>query len=88
RIANAEQGVVVILRNHEEDKAMLQWMMSHFAVDESKKKERTDIRTDGVGAQILMDVGVKKMRLLSAPKVIHGLAGFGLEVVEYISGDE
>jgi len=88
RIANSEQGVVVILRNHEEDKAMLQWMMSHLAVDDLKKKERTDIRTDGVGAQILMDVGVKKMRLLSAPKVIHGLAGFGLEVVEYISGEK
>jgi len=88
RIADADQGVVVILRNHEEDKAMLQWMMSHLALDDSKKKARTDIRTDGVGAQILMDVGVKKMRLLSAPKVIHGLAGFGLEVVEYVAGDE
>ena len=88
RVADSDQGVVVILRNHEEDKAMLQWMMSHLAVDDAKKKERNDIRTDGVGAQILMDVGVKKMHLLSAPKVIHGLAGFGLEVVEYISGAE
>ena len=88
RVADSDQGVVVILRNHEEDKAMLQWMMSHLAVDDLKKKERTDIRTDGVGAQILMDVGVKKMHLLSAPKVIHGLAGFGLEVVEYVSGEE
>jgi len=29
-----------------------------------------------------MDLGVRKMRLMTAPKVIHGLAGFGLEVVE------
>ncbi|MCK5002370.1 MAG: 3,4-dihydroxy-2-butanone-4-phosphate synthase [Gammaproteobacteria bacterium] len=87
RVAEADQGVVVILRKNDEEKAMLQWMMSHLAVSEPKK-ERTDIRTDGVGAQILMDVGVKKMRLMSAPKVIHGLAGFGLEVVEYVSGDE
>jgi GTP cyclohydrolase II len=28
------------------------------------------------------------MRLMTAPKVIHGLAGFGLEVVDYISGKE
>ena len=44
-------------------------------------------RTDGVGAQILMDIGVKQMRLMTAPKVYHGLAGFGLEIVEYLSGD-
>ena len=88
RVAESDQGVVVILRKNDEEKAMLQWMMSHLAVGESRKNERTDIRTDGVGAQILMDVGVKKMRLMSAPKVIHGLAGFGLEVVEYVSGEE
>ena len=88
RVAEADQGVVVILRKNDEEKAMLQWMVSHLAVGESKKQQRTDIRTDGVGAQILMDVGVKKMRLMSAPKVIHGLAGFGLEVVEYVSGEE
>jgi len=28
------------------------------------------------------------MRLMTAPKVIHGLAGFGLEVIDYISGEE
>jgi hypothetical protein len=28
------------------------------------------------------------MRLMSAPKVYHGLAGFNLEIVEYVSGDE
>ncbi|MDT8451937.1 MAG: bifunctional 3,4-dihydroxy-2-butanone-4-phosphate synthase/GTP cyclohydrolase II [Gammaproteobacteria bacterium] len=88
RVADADQGVVVILRNSDEDKMMLQWMTRHLAASEFSKKPKTDIRTDGVGAQILMDIGVKKMRLLTAPKVIHGLGGFGLEVVEYISGDE
>jgi len=88
RIADADSGVVVILRKNDESQAMLQWMMSHLAVGDSKKTACNDIRTDGVGAQILMDVGVKKMRLLSAPKVIHGLAGFGLEVVEYVSGED
>ena len=27
------------------------------------------------------------MKLMTAPKVIHGLAGYGLEVVDYVSGD-
>ena len=45
-----------------------------------------DRRTLGIGGQILFDVGVHKMRLLSAKQVFHGLGGFGLEIVEYVSG--
>ena len=47
-----------------------------------------DQRTYGIGAQILADLGVRKMKLMSAPKVFHGLAGFGLEVVDYYSEGE
>ena len=42
------------------------------------------LRTYGIGAQILSDLGVRRMRVLSAPMVVHGLSGFGLEVVEYV----
>ena len=38
--------------------------------------------------KILADLGVRKMSLLSAPKVFHGLAGFGLEVVDYYAEQE
>ena len=48
------------------------------------RDSREDLRTYGVGARILLDLGVRRMRVLSAPKRIHGLSGFGLEVVEYI----
>jgi 3,4-dihydroxy 2-butanone 4-phosphate synthase/GTP cyclohydrolase II len=47
-----------------------------------------DQRTYGIGAQILADLGVRKMKLMSAPKVFHGLAGFGLEVVDYYTDEE
>ena len=44
-----------------------------------------DLREYGIGAQILFDLGVRKLRLLTNnPKKIHGLRGFGLEVVEQI----
>ncbi|NOQ90601.1 MAG: 3,4-dihydroxy-2-butanone-4-phosphate synthase [Gammaproteobacteria bacterium] len=88
QIAESEQGVVVLLSLPDEDAVILQWISEHSGVNENvvKMKQPTDLRTDGVGAQILMDLGVKKMRLMTAPKVIHGLAGFGLEVVDYISG--
>lgn len=83
-----EPGVIVILREPESARQIVQWMLEH--TEETKEKDGTpeELRTHGIGAQILMDLNVHKMRLLSAPKRIHGLAGFGLEVVDYISGDE
>jgi 3,4-dihydroxy 2-butanone 4-phosphate synthase/GTP cyclohydrolase II len=86
QVADDGKGVVVILRRADEEGDVLQWMTRHLSAEKSQNKQPADLRTDGVGAQILMDVGVKKMRLMTAPKVIHGLAGFGLEVVEYVDG--
>jgi 3,4-dihydroxy 2-butanone 4-phosphate synthase/GTP cyclohydrolase II len=43
-----------------------------------------ELRTYGLGAQIIADLGIRKMRVLSAPWKLTGLAGFGLEVIEYI----
>ena len=88
RISQADSGVIVILKQLTENTKILQWMSSNPDEKRKSDKKSRDIRTDGVGAQILMDVGVKKMKLMTAPKVIHGLGGFGLEVVEYVSGKE
>jgi len=88
RVSQSDSGVIVILRQATENTKILQWMMSESDDTKSTNKSSRDIRTDGVGAQILMDVGVRQMKLMTAPKVIHGLGGFGLEVVEYVSGQE
>jgi 3,4-dihydroxy 2-butanone 4-phosphate synthase/GTP cyclohydrolase II len=46
---------------------------------------KPDLRDYGVGAQILVDLGVRKMRLLTNnPKKIIGLSGYGLEVVDRV----
>ncbi len=45
----------------------------------------SDVKTYGVGAQILSDLGVGKMRILGNPRKLNALNGFGLEVVEYIT---
>ena len=42
-----------------------------------------DLRTYGIGAQILRDLGVGKMRLMAAPRKMPSMAGFGLEVTGY-----
>ena len=41
-------------------------------------------RTYGVGAQILRDLGLSKIRVLSAPKQMHAISGFDLEITEYV----
>ncbi len=45
-------------------------------------------QTIGVGAQILCDLGVEKMKLLSSPLRFNAISGFNLEVVEYITADQ
>jgi 3,4-dihydroxy 2-butanone 4-phosphate synthase/GTP cyclohydrolase II len=42
------------------------------------------LRTYGIGAQILKDMGMRRIRVLSAPKQLQGISGFDLEVVEYV----
>lgn len=91
QIAKADSGVLVLLRKQESKRDLLAHVCSYL--EESKEKQRistnppqTELRTLGAGAQILSDLGVRKMRVLSAPKVMHGLSGFDLEIVEYIEG--
>jgi 3,4-dihydroxy 2-butanone 4-phosphate synthase/GTP cyclohydrolase II len=52
--------------------------------EKSGNESPQDLKTFGIGAQILTELGVRKMRVMSAPKKFHGLAGFGLEIVEYL----
>jgi 3,4-dihydroxy 2-butanone 4-phosphate synthase/GTP cyclohydrolase II len=42
------------------------------------------LRTFGIGAQILKDLGVRRMHVLSAPKQMHGISAFGLEIAGYV----
>jgi len=88
RVSAEESGVVVILSDQVSPEEMIQQLEMVEATEEKnrpKGRKSKDLRTIGLGAQILADVGVKKMRVLSAPKKIHAISGFGLEVVEYIS---
>lgn len=80
------EGVIVFLRQSETPKDMVKKIESLIRDDFNHDEDHPDtLRTYGIGAQILVDLGVRKMNLLSAPKKFHALAGFGLEVVNYYS---
>jgi 3,4-dihydroxy 2-butanone 4-phosphate synthase/GTP cyclohydrolase II len=89
QVAEADEpGIVVVLRYKQDARDIVQWMLRHPEVEKHDEEHPADLRTHGVGAQILMDLNVHKMRLMTAPKRIHGLAGFGLEVVDYVTGEK
>jgi 3,4-dihydroxy 2-butanone 4-phosphate synthase/GTP cyclohydrolase II len=89
RVASEPSGVVVILRPEETPR---HFMDSVRLLDAKTPITRhpgaTVLRTYGIGAQILKDLGLKRMRVLSAPKQLQGLAAFDLEVTSYVDGGE
>jgi 3,4-dihydroxy 2-butanone 4-phosphate synthase/GTP cyclohydrolase II len=89
-IAAEERGVVVLLRLEESARDLMHAVqsLSHTEPEPDKCRDRQmDFRMFGIGAQILRAVGVRRMRVLGAPKHMHALSGFGLEITEYVSAD-
>lgn len=87
-IADSPSGVVIVLGGLPDDDVLISQVKDDSDTAGTRRKGDSqgaeDLRTYGIGAQILADLGVNKMRVISAPKKFHGLSGFGLEVVEYI----
>ncbi|MFZ4535590.1 bifunctional 3,4-dihydroxy-2-butanone-4-phosphate synthase/GTP cyclohydrolase II [Propionivibrio sp.] len=82
-LAQAESGVIVLLRRPETCHDIL------AALSEQSPAQRPaakwDPRIYGIGAQILRDIGVRKMRLLASPRRMPSVMGFDLEVTGYIA---
>jgi 3,4-dihydroxy 2-butanone 4-phosphate synthase / GTP cyclohydrolase II len=90
RIVESGHGVVVVLRQQESARELADAVRSFAAAAPATEPAPGDgavLRTFGVGAQILKDLGLRRMRVLSAPKQMHGLSAFGLEVEAYV-GEE
>ncbi len=87
-IANEDHGVVVILQNQVSQDDVLSQVLSFNPVTRNANvinlDDRKSMRTLGLGAQIVKDLGVRKMRVLGTPKKMPALSGFGLEVVDYL----
>ena len=87
RIAKEEAGVVVVLREQETSRDFID-AVEGLSQGSDELNERRDgqavIRTYGIGAQILRDLGLSKIRVLSAPKQMYAISGFDLEITEYV----
>lgn len=88
RVAS-EGGVLVVLSKADSQEAVLTKVRQMAAQTDGKPMVKVNVKDQsrqvGVGSQILADLGVSKMRLLSSSNQrYHSLSGFGLEVVEYI----
>ena len=82
-IANAEAGVMVLLRQNEIGSAIVERIKG---ADEPIRINQ-ELRTYGIGSQILLDCGVRKMKLLANPRKMPSMAGFGLEVTGYLEAN-
>jgi 3,4-dihydroxy 2-butanone 4-phosphate synthase/GTP cyclohydrolase II len=78
KISQTKSGVLVMLHRSETSQDLLA-----RATQTSTQTTQWDTRSYGIGAQILRDLNVGKMRLLATPHKMPSMAGFGLEVVGY-----
>jgi len=84
-IKRAGEGVMVLLNCTQSGEALQARLAEQKAGKPGTPRERRgmDFRLYGIGAQILRDLGVGRMRLMAAPRKMPSMAGFGLEVTGY-----
>jgi 3,4-dihydroxy 2-butanone 4-phosphate synthase/GTP cyclohydrolase II len=88
-IRKAGSGVMVLMNCSQPGEALEHQLL---AANEGRRPVASgrsmDLRLYGIGAQILRDLGVGRMRLMAAPRKMPSMAGFGLEVTGYLSPAE
>ena len=87
RIAQEETAVIVLLRDQETSRDFMDAVEAlEQQPDELNERRGGEhvLKTYGVGAQILRDLGLSKIRVLSAPKHMYAISGFDLEITEYV----
>ena len=87
-IAQAEAGVLVLLNCAEPSDRLFAKFDALLAASESSdevaRQARMDLRTYGIGAQILRDLNVGRMKLLARPRKMPSMAGFGLHTTGFV----
>ena len=81
-ISNDGRGVVVLLHSRENSAELIEHVT--WEKTDPHPSTRNDLRNYGIGAQILKDLNVGKMRLLAVPRKMPSMTGFGLQVTGYL----
>ena len=87
-MAEQGRGVVVLLNCGESAEQLLAQFEGTARSAQAPERGRMDLRTYGVGAQILRECGVQKMQLLGTPRRMPSMTGYGLEVTGFLSKTE
>lgn len=86
-IADEGRGVAVLLNCGESAGQLLAQFEGTARASQAPERGRMDLRTYGVGAQILRECGVHRMNLMGNPRRMPSMTGYGLEIVGYITRD-
>jgi 3,4-dihydroxy 2-butanone 4-phosphate synthase/GTP cyclohydrolase II len=81
RVAAEGRGVVVVLAGEEHPDVLLERLAGRAVAEAAASPAQW--RRLGLGAQVLLDLGVRRLRVLGTPRRLVGLAGFGLVVESY-----
>ncbi|MBX9794078.1 MAG: 3,4-dihydroxy-2-butanone-4-phosphate synthase [Burkholderiaceae bacterium] len=82
----SERGIAVLLNCGEGTSSLLGKLKPHGEAG-SRVPSQMDLRTYGIGAQILREMGVSKMKLLGSPRRMPSMVGYGLEVTGFVAAD-
>lgn len=85
-LAQGESGVIVLMRRQESQQDIVRSLTE--PVQTKRPAAKWDPRIYGIGAQILRDLGVRKMRLMASPRRIPSMTGFDLEVTGYVAAPD
>ena len=79
------KGVAVLLNAGESASQLLAQFEGQARPAQAPERGRMDLRTYGIGVQILRDVGVRRMMLMGKPRRMPSMAGYGVEIAGYIA---
>ncbi|MBL8303546.1 MAG: 3,4-dihydroxy-2-butanone-4-phosphate synthase [Ideonella sp.] len=83
-LQQAPAGVAVLL-NCGESAAQLDEQLGSTDTARGRARGQMDLRTYGIGAQILRELGISRMKLLGSPRRMPSMAGYGLEVTSFVA---
>ncbi|MFC5499231.1 bifunctional 3,4-dihydroxy-2-butanone-4-phosphate synthase/GTP cyclohydrolase II [Caenimonas terrae] len=86
-IAREGRGVAVLLNCGETGEQLLEQFEGTAKPSQAPERGKMDLRTYGIGAQILRECGVQRMSLMGPPRRMPSMAGYGLEVVGHLNPD-